>query len=122
MKFYQETTEWSDSTPNHVYLLNDSKDRMFGYSVGGRDKLTLFKSPILFDARRRKFKVVQNKWNWTAPELVKTDNTWEIRSSSGNVYTIEKNGSKLSCSCSGFKFRGKCKHVDAEKSKEVENA
>jgi hypothetical protein len=31
MKFLKETTEWPDSTPNHTYLVDDSKTYMHGY-------------------------------------------------------------------------------------------
>ena len=112
MKFLQETTEWSDRTPNHTYLLTDSREKMIGYIKRGSDKLELFSQPLPFDTRRRKFKSVQNTWGYTEPELVNTENSWQVKSSSGNVYTIERSGNRLTCTCSGFKFRAKCRHVD----------
>lgn len=114
MKFLKEITEWSDNIPNHTYLVVDSKDKMLGYIKAGKKKLEMFKVPKPFDIRRRKFQVVPNTFGYVEPELVKSANSWEVRSASGNVYTLERNGNRLSCSCSGFKFRGKCKHVEAE--------
>lgn len=42
----------------------------------------------------------------------KTIKTFEIKGSSGNMYTITKRGNEISCNCPGFKFRGKCKHIN----------
>ena len=114
MKFLQELTEWSDNTPNHTYLVVDSKDKMLGYIRSGSKKLEMFKEPKPFDTRRRKFKQVPNIFGYIEPELVKSVNSWQVRSASGNVYTLERHGDRVSCSCSGFQFRGKCKHATAE--------
>jgi hypothetical protein len=110
-KFLQERTEWLTDTPNHTYLVVDSKEKMIGYVRAGTDKLELFKQPLPFDTRRRKFKEVPNTWGYVEPKLVNTANSWQIKSSSGNVYTIERNGDRLSCSCTGFRFKSKCRHV-----------
>jgi hypothetical protein len=112
MKFLQELTQWSDSTPNHTYLVVDSKEKMLGYVRRGSTTLELFKQPLPFDVRRRKFKEVANTYGYVEPELVNTANSWQIKSSSGNTYTIERNGDRLSCSCTGFRFKSKCRHVE----------
>ena len=112
MKFLKETTVWPGATPNHTYLVVDSKEKMLGYVRADTGVLELFKQPKPFDTRRRKFKEVKNTWGYVEPQLVNTANTWQIRSSSGSTYTIEKNGSRLSCTCPGFKFRSKCKHTE----------
>jgi len=41
--------------------------------------------------------------------------TFAIKGSSGNNYTVTKRGSELSCDCPAGKFRGKCKHMDQVK-------
>jgi hypothetical protein len=110
-KFMKEVTVWDNNTPNHIYLLTDSKEKMIGYIRAGTNKLELFKQPLPFDTRRRKFKEVPNIFGYVEPELVNTANSWQIKSSSGNVYTIERNGDRLSCSCTGFRFKSKCRHV-----------
>ena len=114
MKFLKELTEWSDNTPNHTYLVVDSKDKMLGYIRSDSKKLEMFKQPLPFDVRRRKFTEVANTFGYVEPKLVNTANSWQVKSSSGSVYTLERNDGRISCSCSGFKFRGKCKHVEAE--------
>jgi len=114
MKFLQEVTEWRNETPNHIYLVVDSKDKMHGYVKSGSDTLELFKAPLPFDVRRRKFREVSNTYGYVEPALVASADRWEVRSESGNVYTIEKHDDRLSCSCPGFKFRGKCRHVEVQ--------
>lgn len=110
-KFIKEVTEWSDATPNHTYLVVDSREKMLGYVRQDTGLLQMFKQPLPFDVRRRKFQEVTNTWGYVEPELVNTANTWQIKSSSGSVYTIERHGSRLSCTCIGFKFKSKCRHV-----------
>ena len=36
--------------------------------------------------------------------------TFEVTGSTGNKYTVTKNGNRLSCDCPAGKFRGTCKH------------
>lgn len=112
MKFLQETTDWSDSTPNHTYLVVDSREKMIGYIKRDGKKLEMFSQPLPFDTRRRKFKEVANTWGYVEPELVNTENSWQIKSSSGNTYTIERVDGRLTCSCTGFRFKRKCRHVE----------
>ena len=38
---------------------------------------------------------------------------WDITGSTGNSYTIELHDQGLECSCPGFGWQGKCKHVKA---------
>ena len=41
---------------------------------------------------------------------------WKIHSSSGSTYTVRYiNKQRYTCDCPGFKFRGKCKHIDKVK-------
>lgn len=120
MKFYQEITpDWQGEIPNHTYLLNDSRDRMIGYVSASDDQLVIFKSPIRFDSRYRKFRTVENRWGWVAPEKPAGDKTWTVTGSRGDEYTISLSDGYLSCSCSGFKFRGKCKHLEQIKNSVV---
>ena len=49
MKFYQETTAWSDSIPNGVYLLDDAKTKMYAYIRPGDKAVFKFKNPIRID-------------------------------------------------------------------------
>jgi hypothetical protein len=58
MKFFQETTDWGDDIPNHLYLLSDDKRVMYGYIKAQTNEHKMFSKPIGFDPKHRDFKVV----------------------------------------------------------------
>lgn len=111
MKFFQEITP-GDQYQNHTYLLSDNKEYMHGYIPLGSDRLRVFASKYRFDTKGRKFKEVANTWGWVEPGETPKTERWEIKGSKGDVYTVEREDGELKCSCSGFRFRGKCKHID----------
>jgi hypothetical protein len=41
--------------------------------------------------------------------------SWQVQGSKGNTYTVSDNGGTWTCSCPGFGWRRKCKHVEAQK-------
>jgi hypothetical protein len=112
MKFLQETTAWPDTTPNHTYLMDDSKTYMHGYVPAGTDVLKMFKGRIQISVSRRKFKEVVNTFGYQEPTPVVTADRWTVTGSRGDTYTVERVAGKLTCTCSGFKFRSKCKHTE----------
>jgi len=57
MKWYQETTVWSDKTPNHIYLLNDTRSQAYAYVPVGSNTPQVFKKPLRIDSRGRKFEL-----------------------------------------------------------------
>ena len=118
MKYFQETTEWADgSDANHIYLLDDSKGKMYAYVPKGSNKLVQFKQPIKIDIRGRKFQPVAARWKYKGAEEPKSANpTWKIAGSKGAEYVVELVDNVYTCTCPGFKFRGACRHVT-----EVEN-
>lgn len=110
MKFFQETTDYKDSIPNGVYLLDDSKTKMYAYIKAGSKSVFKFKNPIRIDTRGRQFKEVKNTFGYKIEE----DNAnpkWTVTGSKGDKYTVEQTENGLTCSCSGFRFRGNCKHL-----------
>lgn len=118
MKYFQEVTEWSDSPKavNHIYYMNDDKTSAVGYIKFGKGKMIKFSTPMRLDVRGRKF--VQLKDKRTEPDEVyfpkvevKKD-VITVKGSNGKEYQIEKIGDKYTCTCPGFVFRHKCKHVD----------
>jgi hypothetical protein len=111
MKFYKETTEWSDNMPNGVYLLDDAKEKMYAYVAPGTGIVKTFKNPIRISTKGRKFKIVENTYDYEIPGEKAEQPRWEVMGSKGDKYYVTKTEDGLSCTCSGFKFRGECKHV-----------
>ena len=108
----KEITQWEIglSNCNHTYLLNDSMDKMIGYFKRHNPKEFMkFKNPIGFDSRYRKFKILQRYEDDTAK------NRWKILGSKDHVYYVEKNNNDYSCTCVGYKYHGKCKHIEQVK-------
>ena len=112
MKLFQELTEWDGNIPNHAYYLSDDKSKMYAYIKAGDKAVFEFKKPYRFDARGRKFKEIPNTLGFEHKEaLVPASDKWEVKGSKGDVYIVQKIDNMLQCTCSGFKFRGNCKHV-----------
>jgi len=111
MQFFQETTSWADTTPNHVYLLNDSKDKMFAYVPDGSNKVVQFKSPIVIKSKGRTFRPVDNKWKFNIEEPQQENPRWEVAGSNGAKYIVELIEGSYTCTCPGYKYRGECKHI-----------
>jgi hypothetical protein len=112
MKTLLETTEWADGANiNHVYFMDDSKSKMFAYVKFGQGLPLRFKNPIRIDTRGRKFKEVANTWNFDIKEPEPEGRVWEVKGSKGDVYRVLELNGNYTCTCSGFKFRGDCKHV-----------
>jgi hypothetical protein len=114
MKVLQEITKWDIPTPNHTYFSDDSKSKIYGYIRVGTNDVFTFKKPIRIDVRGRKFLEVPNSWGFTVEDKPE-GKTWEVKGSKGDVYTVAEVNGNRTCTCSGFKFRGKCKHVDLVK-------
>lgn len=115
MKVLLETTDWADGYPNHVYFLNDSKSKMYAYVRAGTKVPFRFKKPIGIDLRGRKFVEVPNKWKFTVEDEKPLGKVYEVKGSKGDIYQVTENSGQLTCTCSGFRFRGQCKHVDSIK-------
>ena len=110
MKVVQETTDWGTVTsPNHVYFLNDSRDKMFAYLPKGSSQVKQFKSPISFYTRGRQFREVPNSWGYEPGRTA--GRTWTVAGSKGAEYTVTELNGQVTCSCPGYKFRGACRHV-----------
>jgi hypothetical protein len=116
MKAFQEITEWDTDfvMPNHVYFLSDSKDKMYGYVKSGTGKILEVATPYRFHTRGRKFKEVENTWNFSvddAPEPA-TGREYRVTGSGRNIYTVTDNAGSWSCTCPASKWqKGNCKHI-----------
>jgi hypothetical protein len=110
MQLFLETTKWPDNTPNHAYYMDDSKSKSFAYIRAGTKAVFKFKNPLRIDTRGRTFKAIPDPNNFALDEPT-VQNRWEVKGSKGDVYTVTLDEGVYSCSCSGFKFRGQCRHV-----------
>ena len=114
MKTFQEVTEWDAEyrVPNHVYFLNDSKEKMYGY-VNSKGIVQTFAKPYKFHSRGRKFKEVVNTWGFRIAEEEPEGFVKIVIGSKGERYTITEVDSVRHCTCPGYKFRGKCRHIES---------
>ena len=106
MKIMLETTAWADNTPNHVYVFNDAMSKIIAYVRAGSRQVVRFRQPIDLDRRGRTFvdldETVQDQ---TDSEVV------EVKGSKGQTYYLSREGMGWVCTCPGFNFHGKCRHL-----------
>jgi hypothetical protein len=114
MKFFQETTKWDGDYANHIYLLTTDKSKMYGYIKHGTTEAQVFKKPIGIDIRGRTFREVKELGDINLDNL-EVDKSWTVSGSKGDKYIVEKTDTGYNCSCSGFRFRGQCKHIESVK-------
>lgn len=126
MKILKEiTADWnidSDILPNHTYLLN-SKGQIVAFAKLNGNNITELKSRIYLDKRYRKFVEYKHpglsklipKYSKEEKSVIQKpdyDRLFKVKSKDNEYEVILKNN-RLSCSCAGFTFRGKCKHITA---------
>ena len=121
MKAFQEITAWDSdfAVPNHVYFLSDGRDKMYGYVRASDGVVQTMRTPYRFHVRGRKFREVENVWNFGMEEEVSQTRGKEhkVLGSRGNVYTVTDEGGAWSCTCPASKYqKGDCKHITALKS------
>ena len=96
MKAFLETTEWADTefNCNHVYWMDDSKNKMYAYArFGNPNDTQTFKNPITIDVRGRRFvEVRRDIYKWTDPKDAPSsaNPTWRVAGSKGAEYVVEK--------------------------------
>ena len=62
------------------------------------------------------------KWfTWTRYSAVQDASigSWDVTGSTGNKYTVSRRQDAWSCSCAGFGWRRKCKHVAQMKAQQA---
>jgi hypothetical protein len=106
MEALREITTWKSDyrAPNHIYLMDGAK--AVAYIPWGTEEPVYFKVPMHLDKRGRQFVKMSTK-------LFKETKETRIRveGSKGNVYFVDP--VEMTCTCAGFAFRGKCKHLNA---------
>jgi len=116
MKAFKEITQWDSefAVPNHVYFLNDGRDKMYGYVRESDGVVQTMRTPYRFHTRGRKFKEVPNTWNFgveETPEPVR-GREYRVLGSGKSVYTVTDEGGVWSCTCPAAKWqKGECKHI-----------
>jgi hypothetical protein len=123
----QETTVWnSDFQTNHTYLL-DGKGTLIAYAKFSGDEVIVSKSKsIKLDKRYRKFVKVNHAGLQKILETLKEEKEEYVKpknvrafkvNSKGKDYIVEVSAAnKMSCTCIGFTYHGKCKHIEAVRS------
>ena len=43
------------------------------------------------------------------------EKTWQVKGSKGNTYTVKLSDGMYSCTCAGYGFRRKCRHIEEVK-------
>ena len=123
LKIFEEITEWKGVAyrqPNHVYLM--SGDRAYAYSKWGEGQPEYFRNPTRIDRRGRKFiEVKKNRWGFDLRIAVQKEEkpqgeTWTVKGSRGDEYTVSFLNGRWACTCPGATFRGSCKHIEHQKS------
>ncbi len=111
MRLVRETTVFSDAKmPNHSYLLNDAGIAI-GYRKYSAGEVVRFRTPLVLDTRGRTFKLVDD----LGSDAVDSSKVVEVAGSKGDVYFVDVY--RKQCSCTGFKYRGDCKHLATALSK-----
>ena len=108
MQAFKEITVWKGISrqPNHTYLVDG--DKILAYKQWHTGEPIYSKTPVRLNKRYRKFVEVDIAQFGAVTEPVR--NIKKVQGSKGNVYTVDLDAG--SCSCPGFSFRGKCKHVE----------
>lgn len=130
MEILKEITTWDCefTVHNHTYLV-DNKGRVIAYAIDSGDEVVQLKTGFNIDKRYRKFiksvhaglaeiakSIPEQKQE--KEKIIKSDNVrvFKVKSDT-KEYTVSYNisGNFFTCSCVGFGYRRKCKHVDAVK-------
>jgi len=114
LEILKETTVWSDgSNANHTYLLDGSK--IVAYAKCSDNSVQVLRTQIKIDKRYRTFIKTKHPG---LERIIKSSPTesntrvFKVKSKE-KEYFVELSDYNYTCTCTGFNFRGKCKHIDA---------
>ena len=107
MEALQEVTEWqSGSAVNHAYLLDGNT--MLAYVRKGTSTPFWFSKPIMISRTGRRF-VRLDVNPFDVGSVAQDPDVVQVSGSKGSIYTV--NTRLNSCTCPGYQFRGRCKHI-----------
>ena len=114
LEILKETTIWNDgSIINHTYLLEGTK--IVAYAKFGGDEVQVLRTQIKIDKRYRTF-VKTNHYGlekFIKKTPIKSNTRVFKVVSKTKEYFVELSDYNYTCTCTGFNFRGKCKHITA---------
>ncbi len=111
----QETTIWTGhyGACNHTYLL-DNQNKIIAYIKQNDIKVNILKTQIKIDKRYRTFIKVRNiQLERLSGKSIKNNTRVFNVQSNTKEYMVELINNQYTCTCTGFTFRGKCKHIEA---------
>lgn len=114
MYLLKETTEWKGQVPNHTYVVSDNKSKLYAYIKEGTFDLIVLKTPLDFEVKGRKF-LIKKASGLDYLEKKEKKNSVEVIGSKGDTYYVTNDNGNWSCTCVGFKFQGRCKHIEKVK-------
>lgn len=112
----KETTDWDCSykVPNHTYLL-DAKGKILAIAKDGTGEIEKLKGTIRLDRRYRTF--VKSKHPGLSALIADNTKSSNVRTfkvlSRGNEYIVELENDRYTCTCVGYTYHGRCKHITA---------
>lgn len=116
-KVFKEVTEdWvvDYRLPNHTYLMDG--DKIIAYKPWHDDPIQHLSGKIKLNKARRKFvELPFVASEWELEEQAAPSNIVVVEGSKGNTYEVDVEAE--TCTCPGFQFRGKCKHIELAKSR-----
>lgn len=115
MRWYLETTEWADNTPNGEYLMNDSRSKVYAYRSPVTRDIKVFTTPLVISTRGRRFVVNAQQYKVTVDTEAEQGRTVPVQGSRGDTYQVTERLGAWTCTCSGFQFRGRCRHIEQVK-------
>jgi hypothetical protein len=105
MQILREITKDFDANICHDYIVDGFK--CVAYRKHGRKRWKTFSKPLMFSKTRRKFKTLREAIPSSLKKIAVKPEGKKVVGSKGDVYYV--NDGK--CTCKGFMFRGKCKHI-----------
>ena len=115
LEIIKETTVWSGDYQNcnHTYLLDGSK--IVAYVKSGTDEVQVLRTPLAIDKRYRTFIKAHHSGLANLSKSQPKDPDTKVFKVKSNTkeYIVKVNKNRYSCTCTGYNFRGKCKHIDA---------
>lgn len=116
MEILKEVTDWSADyrQPNHTYLISGS-GKIIAYAPWHGSEVIVVKTEMKIDKRYRKFVKVMHPGLSKVSRNEKTDpdaRKFNVKSND-KEYTVIVKDRNYTCTCTGFSFRGKCKHISA---------